>query len=434
MRKNFYVIYIIFMVLFLLVGCDNNSNDDKLTQDNVKTTDDKEDSFNITKINDYFYEVGTYNSLDYMFVKNYFENLVIDDKKEEGGGCSCISAMVNDRRLVGRNMDLNITDKCMYFVKTKIQKKYETLGLAYTYRDEIPDYDYVKKHGISEEVKKLLPFMCTDVINKEGLHIETNMRYNEKDDKGKMVFGVEHTNSKVSEKIYMYNLCQYIALNCKSVSEVEEYIKEKVDIYSKNEFWNFCFIISDAKGDSALLEFGDNKFYFTKPNDAGVIAQTNYYINEELGKKEKLKIGVGRYDTLMKNIDSVKNKNDLYKLMKKVQFSSFYLPYEDCMKNHFDPRSEIVGDEKKFTFDYVTKKENEKEIKKLINDESNEYKKLSRQERKKCKNFFESVYTEVVDPKDKVIYVRLFEKDSYFYKITFDGIKKIKDISDFIIK
>lgn len=99
--------------------------------------------FKTNEIAPYFYEVGTYTSLDYQFVNNYFA----EQNDNWGGGCSAISAVINGTRLVGRNMDLNISNKCAYVVKTNIPNKYETIGLAYTFRDISPNYEEVKKVG-----------------------------------------------------------------------------------------------------------------------------------------------------------------------------------------------------------------------------------------------------------------------------------------------
>ena len=384
----------------------------------------------LREIDEYFYETALYTSLDYEFANDYFAQ----NNDNWGGGCSAISADVNGTRLVGRNMDLNISNKCAYLVRTDIPGKYKTFGLAYTFRDISPDYEDVKANGLGETFEKVLPFMCDDVMNNKGLHIEINMRHGEKDENGNDIFGVEHTNKDASERIYVFNLTQYIALNCKDLDDVREYLKNDVDVYSQKNYWNYSFVITDAKGDSALLEFGNGQYYWVEKDENGVVAQTNFYLNEECNAKEDIKTGLGRYDTLMSGINDVKNKNDLYELMKKVSYSWYYTNYEDCKKNHFDPRSEIIGEENDagidLTYDLVMSDELEDKISAFLNQMGAYVNSLSREEQQAQNTYWESSFTEVVNPAKKTIEVRLFENEQKMYKITFNGIEKITEIKD----
>ncbi len=384
--------------------------------------------FEIRAIDNYFYEAGTYTSLDYDFVNNYFAK----ENDNWGGGCSAISADVNGTRLVGRNMDLNISNKCAYVVRTDIPNKYKTFGLAYTFRDISPDYEIVKKDGLGDTFEKILPFMCDDVVNSEGLHIEINMRHGEKDENGNDVFGVEHTNEAASERVYVFNLTQYIALNCKDLEAVKKYLKEDIDVYTQKNYWSYAFIITDAKGNSALLEFGNGKYYWVDKDENGIVAQTNFYVNEECNAIEDIKTGLGRYDTLMSGIKDVNNEKDLYELMKKVSYSWYYSDYDDCKKNHFDPRSEIIGEENDagidLTYALVMDEKTEERISAFLNQMGEYVNSLSREEKQAQNTYWESTFTEIVNPAEKTIQVRLFENESMMYKITFGGIEKIDGI------
>ncbi|MCQ2487225.1 MAG: C45 family peptidase [Clostridia bacterium] len=389
----------------------------------------KKESFGLKEIDKYFYEAGTYTSLDYDFVNDYFAK----NNDNWGGGCSAVSADINGTRLVGRNMDLNISNKCAYYVKTDVPHKYETIGLAYTFRDISPDYETVKKKGLGETFEKVLPFMCDDVVNSKGLHIEINMRSAEKDANGNDLFSVEHTNANADERIYVFTLGQYIALNCKDLDDVKAYLENDVDVYNQQGYWNYSFIVTDAAGNSALLEFGNGKYYWVEPDENGVVAQTNFYVNEECNKLQDTKLGLGRYDTLKKGIGDVENASDLYELMKKVSYSWFYAGYDTCKNEHFDPISEVIGEDMgldiPMTYDSVMASENEKKIADAINEESKLVKALSRPEQQDLNMIWESSFTEIINPKAKTIQVRLFENESMLYEISFDGVKKITKIS-----
>lgn len=382
------------------------------------------EKFETKEIAPYFYEVGTYTSLDYQFVNDYFA----EQNDNWGGGCSAISAVIDGTRLVGRNMDLNISNKCAYVVKTDIPDKFETIGLAYTFRGISPDYDEVKEKGLGETFTKVLPFMCDDVLNSEGLHIEINMRHGEQDASGNDVFGVEHTNVSAAERIYVFALGQYVALNCKNLDEVKRYLAEDVDVYSQRNYWNYSFIVTDAEGNSALLEFGLGKYYWTETDENGVVAQTNFYVNEECNELEDIKTGLGRYDTLISGIGGVNDKKDLYDLMKKVQYSSYYLPYDDCKANHFDPRSEIIGEAEGLTFSVVMAPGMEDTIREELTAMGAAVRAQTRQQQQEKNEYWESTFTEIINTKEKTIEVRLFENENYLYKISFKGIEKIDAI------
>lgn len=408
----------------------------------------------LNEIGDYFYEAPTYRNIEFDKAQDYFAK----NNDNWGGGCSAISKVINGKRIVGRNMDLNIARKCAYVVKTNVPHKYSTVGLSYTFRDVSPDLSEVKKSGLPETWSTILPFMCDDVLNSQGLHVELNMRHGETDEAGNDIFGVEHTNPNASERVYVFGLGLYLGLNCKNLTDVKEYLASNIDVYSKKNYWNYCFLITDAEGNSELLEFGNGKYYFVKPNSEGVVAQTNFYVNEECNSMEKVKSGLGRYESLMNGIKDVNSKSDMFNLMKKIQYSSFYLPYEECKNNHFDPRSELIGEyapKEALTAlyksimgaetpvpenigtseEFVMNDANEPFIKALCDYLHEPIRSMTREEKEQlnyddggANALWESTFTEVVDPKDKTIQVRLFENDNSLYQIDFKGVKSISEI------
>ena len=382
----------------------------------------------LSQIGEAFWEVGPYTSLEEDFVDEYFAQT----NDNWGGGCSAISAVIEGRRLVGRNMDLNISNKCAYVVRTQVPGKYETLGLAYTFRSVSPDEEELKVSGLGETFEKILPFMCDDVLNSEGLHIEINMRHGEQDQEGNDLFGVEHTNPDAAQRVYVFTLGQYIALNCRNLTEAREYLAREVDVYSQKNYWNYAYILTDGEGNSALLEFGNGTYYWTEPGEDGIIAQTNFYINEECRAREAILTGLGRYDALLEGIQTVTTKADLFALMKKVQFSSYYLPYQECKENHFDPRSEVIGEENDLgldlTYEFVMDPENEELISYALTAQAEYLLSLTRQEKQDANYYWESTFTEIVDPAERVIEVRLFEDDTRLYRITFEGVEEIAEI------
>lgn len=390
---------------------------------------------NLIELEKYVFEVEEYTELDYEYADEYFASF----NDNWGGGCSAVSKMVDGHRLVGRNMDLNISNKCAYIVRTDAGK-YRTLGLAYTFRDYSPDYEDVKANGISEHFYKILPFMCDDVVNDAGLHVEVNMRHGEYWPNGEDKFACSGTNPDSDHRVFNFELARYIGENCATVEEAKEYIST-LDVYSQNHYWNYCFIVSDSLGNSSLLEFSMNEVYWFDEEDIPdmtwlsvynmkAIAQTNFFLNELSWNAEDMLSGEGRFIALQEGIDEVNSRSDMYDLMRKVQYSSFYLDYDECMNNHFDPRSENLGEFSWAVYDVLMSPEMKDVSRELLNEYTAPIRAMSRQEKQDANEFWESTFTEVVDVNTQEIFVRMFENEDILYLIDFDGTHKINSISD----
>lgn len=410
--------------IVILAGCNNNT-------------------IGVKELEPYLFETKTYKKLDYSYADKYFAET---NDNWSGGGCSAITKTIDgNHRIVGRNMDLNISNNCAYIIKTDAGK-YKTIGLQYTFRDISPKYDYVKKHGVTAEWSKLIPFYCDDVMNDQGLYIELNMRHGEEGPDGKDLFSCSGTNPNSNKRIHMFEIPRYISENCASISEAKEYVKT-LDVYSKNHNWNYCFLLADKLGKASLLEFSSNQIHWIDEENVTnhqleyldeseyfgtlnyhAIAQTNFFINEDAFSKQDTKSGFGRMQTLQANIDSVNSKQDMYNLMKKVAYSNFYKPYEECKTNHFDPRDELIGEAEGLTAQVVMSPEMEPRISEYLNAASESFHAMTREEQREANQYWESSFTEVVDINEKSIFVRFYENENSKYLITFDGVKKTSNI------
>lgn len=389
----------------------------------------------LTELEKYIFEVEEYTELDYDCADAFYAKA----NDNWGGGCSAISKMIDGHRIVGRNMDQSISNKCIYIVRTNAGK-YRTLGLVYTHRDYSPDYDEVISKGISDEFYKCLPFMCDDVLNDAGLHIEINMRHGEYWPNGEDKFACEGTNPESSERVYMFELPRYIGENCATVAEAKEYVST-LDVYSQDHYWNYCFIISDSEGHSSLLEFADNEVFWLDEEKLDsydwldvyhpkAIAQANFYLNELAWYFQDIKTGEGRFIALQNGIDAVNSKSDMYDLMRKVQYSNFYLDYDECKNNYFDPRSENIGEVSWAMYDLIMHSEFEDTARKMINEVNAGVYEMPRQEKQDLNVYWESIFTEVVDVNTKEIFVRMFENEDQLYLLSFDGTTKLDSIAD----
>ena len=424
-----------------------------------------------TKVNEIeensrIFEVN-YDRVDYDIGDKFWA----DNNDNWGGGCTAVSKeLSNGHRIVGRNMDLNIAGKPAYIVRTNASEgRYKTIGLAYTFRDYAPLYDEVKEKGITDEFKNILPFLCDDVMNDQGLHIEVNMRHGECDFAGYDQFSLKGTNPGGERRVHMFELPRYIAEHCKTVAEAREYIKT-LDIYSKNGYWNYCFIISDStesgETHASLLEFSEIGFlgeiYNTYVSEGekvlavnwideedipridwigvgqtnkeklykiNAIAQANFYLNWWAYQREDMKSGEGRFMTVQSLINNVDSTSQMYDLMRRVSYSWFYTDYDNCKKYHFDPRSENLGEFQGGTYDFLFDENHEDVIKQLFNASNAEIRKMTREEKEQKGGIWESTFTEVADVTEQTLEVRFFENEALRFKITMDGIEHLEELS-----
>ena len=411
------IIFLLVLSMMLTTGCSAN-NKSKLTE-----------------LEKYIFEVEEYTSLDYDCADAFYAKA----NDNWGGGCSAISKMVDGHRLIGRNMDQSISNKCIYIIRTNAGK-YRTLGLVYTHRDYSPDYEEIMSKGISDEFDKCLPFRCDDVLNDAGLHIEINMRHGEYWPNGEDKFACKGTNPESSKRVYMFELPRYIGENCATVEEAKEYVST-LDVYSQDHYWNYCFIVSDSEGHSSLLEFADDEVFWLDEEKLAdydwldvyhpkAIAQANFYLNELAWYFQDIKTGEGRFIALQNGIDAVKSRSDMYDLMRKVQYSNFYLDYDECKNNYFDPRSENIGEVSWAMYDLIMHSEFEDTARKLINEVNAGVSEMPRQEKQDLNVYWESIFTEVVDVNTKEIFVRMFENEELLYLLSFDGTTKLNSIAD----
>lgn len=417
---------------------------------------------NVTEIEPYLYTVDTYTKLDYDYADNFYAS---ENDNWSGGGCSAITKKINtssgEKRIIGRNMDLNISENCAYVVRTKVEGKHETIGLQYTFRDVSPKYADVKKHGISDKWSKLLPFYQDDVMNEAGFHIEVNMRHGEYAAQGQDLFAIDSTNPNGTRRVHMFELPIYIAQNCATIEEAKAYVSS-LDIYSKNHYWNYCFVMADATGAASLLEFSSNplnedKIYWFDEDkllagqydlsylddypgftdlEYNAIGQTNFFINKYSYLFQDTKSGFGRMQTMqsgienkVKGIKDVETKQDMYDLMKAVSYSNFYKPYHECKDNHFDPRSEQLGEVGFLNSGFCMNPKYEDMFIELQDAYTEPIRQLTREQKRAANEYWESTFTEVVDIEEKSIFVRFYENDNMEYKLTFDGFVKVNGLN-----
>ena len=377
---------------------------DYVTNENIK----------LKEIHERVFDVGTYTKLDEDFADNYFKDTY--DQWKRDGLCTAVCKVTDDgTMLVGRNMDLTICNKAAYVLRTNVIGHYKTVGLAFTFRSVSPDYKDVIENGITPKFYKVLPFLCDDVLNEKGLYIEVNMRNGETWPTGETKFGIDGTNPKSNKRVYLFELSRYIGENCATVNEAIEYVKT-LDIYSMfgHEIHsdNYCFMIADATGHYGVMEFASNRIIWHE----GQQAQANFYLDKDLFAIQTLKAGVGRYNTVMEGIKDVKTKEDMFNLMDKVSYFQTYFP-DKCQ---FDNRSEFTGFVPYWTYDYLMNEINEEDFKSMVRYAQKYLESVSIEELRNLNEFWQSIFTEVVDCNQRTLFVRFYEDNSKTLTLSFD--------------
>ena len=445
--KQIFLLFLCFLLSLSLAGCDGRAHFTKISEIEENS-----------RVFEVFYDRVDYDAGDKFWA---------DNNDNWGGGCTAVTKeLSNGHRIVGRNMDLNIAAKPAYIVRTNASDgRYKTVGLAYTFRDYAPLYSEVREKGITDEFKAILPFLCDDVMNDQGLHVEVNMRHAECDFAGNDQFSLQGTNPDGERRVHMFELPRYIAENCKTVEEAKEYIKT-LDIYSKSGYWNYCFLVSDSAPDgqthASLLEFSATGFLGDVFNayEAGkeqimavnwidedevsaidwigigqtnkekycrihALAQANFYLNRWAYQREDMRSGEGRFMTIQSLIDDVDSTEQMYDLMRRISYSWFYTEYDTCKAYHFDPRSENLGEFQGGTYDFLFDEAYEGLIKDLLDATNTEIRAMTREQKEEKGGIWESTFTEVVDVTSQTIEVRFFENEALRFKVTMDGIKHL---------
>lgn len=386
MKKNLCVILSCVLLTSVFTSCAKNS-----------------DLMPVKKVHDYVFDLGTYHEMDYDFAEDFIQN------KYDGwdGACTAVAKKTDDgKMLVGRNMDLYISNKPAYIMRTAVEGNYKTIGINYSNKSGDNYLDVLKKGGVSKTFYKIVPFLCTDVMNEKGLYVETNMRMGEYWATGKLKNACTGTNPDAKHRICSLILPRYLGENCATVKEAIELVKE-LDIYTPKAVgmdWNFCFMMADSEGDYGLLEIARNKISWLQNEPA----QSNFFVTKEFQENEELACGVGRYSVVREGRDKVKNEQDMYELMKKVNYSKVYDP-ENC---DFDVRTEFVSVRDDLTYSVMTNNEIKDKVYEGLIEYCKQYSNKTRQELQDDGTKWESTFTEVANCTDKTWFVRFFEDDN----------------------
>ena len=267
---------------------------------------------------------------------DYEAGLALDAEHFGRYGCSAVAKVLpNGDMVVGRSMDLNVTNKPAYIIRTAVPGFYKTVGLAYNPFGG-PDFDEAKEIGIKKIDTLPLIFFSIDIMNEKGVYIEGNMRNAENAE----LTGLKEcrgTNPGAEWRMSPGALIRFLGERAGSVDEAVALAKT-VDVHSLKSGtldWNAGIYIADATGKYGILELVDNKLVWLP----GEQLQTNFFLSRGNRDRALYGTGLGRYETLKAGRDAVQTEKDMAKLMALVRYSQSLDP-DTCP---FDVRTEYTG-------------------------------------------------------------------------------------------
>lgn len=404
------------MIGLLLCGCTAFANEAAPAAETAKpaavATVVAADHVPVTQVFDYVYDPGVYTSLN----EELGKAAIAKGFGNDGGKCTAVATTLpNGDTVVGRNLDFYITHNPAYIIRTKgVKGMYDTVGVSYVHQKEYPNNEYVKEKGVPKLVRELLPFSSTDVLNEKGFYMEVNMRYDEPDKNGKPLFASSGTNPKSKERVSVIMLTRYLASRCATVDEAVALAK-KLDIYSiqaPGMNWSLCMMMADATGNYGLLEIAQNKVSFLKKQPA----QTNFYVTKAWNKQQHYQSGLGRYETVMNGVKDVKTEEDMLKLIKKVTYWQCNFP-DICQ---YDPRTELVQDNSKWSTDYILDPKNQEEVQAKMAEGAAKLRSMTREQVMDDGSYWESAFTHLINCNKRTMTIRFFEDDNKVITLGFD--------------
>ncbi len=258
-------------------------------------------------------------------------NALADHGKRPKFGCTAMAKRNSKGEvIVGRNMDLDISQHPAYVFKTTFGK-YTNFCVSYSPGFYLP-YEEVKKlDEIDPTMKSMIFLSACDCMNEKGLYIEVDLR--EKNEK-LVCYGTHSSHGETKRddgtpwselRACTTTVCQLVSQNCATVKEAVEFLKNSYDWYTitppagvslavcEN---NMCFLIGDATGEYGVIEFAQDQINYI-PRQFG---HSNYYLTPKWNALDPYGAGLGRLDMVSKVIESVDTLEEAMDAMKPIMW------------------------------------------------------------------------------------------------------------------
>jgi hypothetical protein len=265
------------------------------------------------------------------------ERLEIDLNFEEvsygKSGCSSFNVYNKaNQNLFGRNFDIPLKSPTIV-VWTQPKDGYKSINFVHGYYLGIYDKKEMKKERLLYSVYDII-----DGMNEKGLTVS--------------ILRLKDTpaihQDDASKKNAMQSLLMKGVLDfCKNVKEATDFF-QRYNLHEIGINCSYHYLFTDAKGDSILLEYFDNKPIIIKPYDVEktkYLYATNFFLSKPIGSGNEN--GIDRYtklkdklkdDTIMESDETMKLLNDVHK--ETTQWSNVYntseLNVKTALRHNYD--------------------------------------------------------------------------------------------------
>ena len=228
----------------------------------------------------------------------------------------------------GYNLDAAFDEVADILVHTaKTATTYETYGFA---SSTVLTNDYIQTSAYNEEYEHLVYYVM-DGINEEGLIVTTNTVNG---DDAAMTTGTNADGEKLATNLLARYLLDYAADIDTAILLIQ-----KLDLYAlqlNGVSYEYQWMISDETGRTISIEIVDNQVQILE----GQNILTNYYI---YNGPNQYAIGIERYNILAENQGSATNTNNIYNIMRKINYTNAYNT-EYAWRSEANSKESIYGD------------------------------------------------------------------------------------------
>ena len=253
----------------------------------------------------------TYDTYDSEAGIEYFVNSYLPKSDASMGGCSAVRVDIGGDHYVGRNYDFYCSNTPAVVVRNN-SGTYKTIGLANSPKS-MPEWSG-SGYSFPDACLAVLPFLCCDVMNSEGLYAETNIRIAE--DGLKCTHTALGKPRRCTQTFMQTMLSQYA-----SIEDIEKHVGD-YDWFDLQEMgFEQSFLITDKDGKSVVFEFVNNECVWQESD-----CNANYYINPSYYAIENYPCGELRIQKEKEYLNNhgVNNEDDLFAMMETGAYDQFY--------------------------------------------------------------------------------------------------------------
>ncbi len=282
-------------------------------------------------LGNYVIELPDFDDPNVLEIGRIAGNTMADHGESPYFGCTAmVKRNSKGEVIVGRNMDLDISQSPAYVFKTTMGK-YKNFCVSYSPGFYKPYAEVQQMEEIDPTMAAMIMMSSCDCINEKGLYIEVNLREYTKE---LCCYGMHSSRGEKTRddgtpwselRCCTTSICQIVSQNCATVQEAIKFINNSYDWYTivpaagvnmpvNNN--NLCCLIGDATGEYGVIEFAQDQINYL-PYQFG---QANYYITPKWNALETTGPGHGRLDMVSKVIVPVETLEEAMDAMKPIMW------------------------------------------------------------------------------------------------------------------